>query len=90
MCPSLFGQIDSAVYDIEQYRQKQENEFRDPEKSPLDKKSRKKFKGLNYFPHQPALPRSRDLRQDWKSNIVQDEDHNFKATGISEIRRSSL
>ena len=50
VCPSLFGQIDSAVYDIEQYRQKQENEFRDPEKSPLDKKSRKKFKGLNYFP----------------------------------------
>ncbi|HEX6223908.1 MAG TPA: DUF1684 domain-containing protein [Chryseolinea sp.] len=50
VCAPLFGQIDSAVYDIEQYRKKQENEFRDPEKSPLDKKSRKKFKGLNYFP----------------------------------------
>ena len=50
----LFGQlpaqIDSAVYDIEQHRKKQEEEFRDPEKSPLDKKLRKKFKGLNYYP----------------------------------------
>jgi uncharacterized protein (DUF1684 family) len=46
----LIAQIDSAVYDIEQYRKKQEQEFRDPEKSPLDKKLRKKFKGLNYYP----------------------------------------
>jgi uncharacterized protein len=50
----LFGpvlaQIDSAIYDIEQHRKKQEEEFRDPKKSPLDKKLRKKFKGLNYYP----------------------------------------
>jgi uncharacterized protein len=46
----LLGQVDSAVYDIEQYRKKQEEEMRDPDKSPLDKKLRKKFKGLNYYP----------------------------------------
>src|SRR5688572_22830433 len=46
----LLAQIDSAVYDIEQHRKKQEEEFRDPEKSPLNKKLRKKFKGLNYYP----------------------------------------
>ena len=46
----LLAQIDSAVYDIEQHRKKQEEEIRDPEKSPLDKKLRKKFKGLNYYP----------------------------------------
>ncbi len=46
----LLAQVDSAVYDIEQHRKKQEEEFRDPEKSPLDKKLRKKFKGLNYYP----------------------------------------
>jgi len=46
----LFAQIDSAVYDIEQHRKKQEAEFRDPKESPLDKKSRKRFKGLNYYP----------------------------------------
>src|SRR5687768_15649795 len=47
---SLFAQIDSAVYDIEQHRKKQEEEFRDPEKSPLSKKLRKKFNGLHYYP----------------------------------------
>jgi len=46
----LLAQVDSAVYDIEQHRKKQEEEIRDPEKSPLDKKRRKKFKGLNYYP----------------------------------------
>jgi len=46
----LRAQVDSAVYDIEQHRKKQEEEIRDPEKSPLDKKLRKKFKGLNYYP----------------------------------------
>jgi uncharacterized protein (DUF1684 family) len=47
---SIFAQVDSAVYDIERFRKKQEEEFRDPEKSPLNKKLRKKFKGLNYYP----------------------------------------
>lgn len=47
---SLFAQIDSAIYDIEQHRKKQEAEFRDPKESPLDKKLRKHFKGLNYYP----------------------------------------
>lgn len=44
------GQTDSAVADIETHRKKQQAEFRDPEKSPLNKKQRKKFKGLNYYP----------------------------------------
>lgn len=47
---TLFAQVDSAVYEIEQYRKEQEAKFRDPEESPLDKKLRKKFKGLNYYP----------------------------------------
>lgn len=46
----LFGQVDSAVYDIEAHRKKQEEEFKDPKESPLDKKSRRSFKGLNYYP----------------------------------------
>jgi uncharacterized protein len=50
LATSLFGQIDSAIYDIEQHRKKQEEEFKDPKESPLDKKLRKKFKGLNYYP----------------------------------------
>ena len=45
-----YGQTDSAIVEIDQHRKKQEAEFRDPEKSPLDKKLRKKFKGLNYYP----------------------------------------
>lgn len=44
------GQTDSAIADIKNHRKEQEAEFRNPEKSPLDKKQRKKFKGLNYFP----------------------------------------
>ncbi len=48
--PTLFAQIDSALYEIEAHRKKQEEEFRDSKKSPLDKKLRKDFKGLNYYP----------------------------------------
>lgn len=47
---TLVAQIDSTVYEIEQYRKEQESKFRDPNESPLDKKLRKKFKGLNYYP----------------------------------------
>jgi hypothetical protein len=47
---SLFAQIDSAVHDIELHRKKQEEKFRDPKTSPLEKKLRKNFKGLNYYP----------------------------------------
>lgn len=47
---TLFAQIDSAVFEIEQYRKEQEAKFRDPEESPLDKKLRKRFKGLAYYP----------------------------------------
>ena len=50
---TLFAQIDSAVYEIEHYRKEQEAKFRDPKESPLDKKLRKKFKGLNYYPINP-------------------------------------
>lgn len=46
----LHAQIDSAVHDIEMHRKKQEDEFRDPKTSPLDKKLRKNFKGLDYYP----------------------------------------
>jgi hypothetical protein len=47
----VYGQADTAaVAVIEKHRKEQEASFRDPEKSPLEKKDRKKFKGLNYYP----------------------------------------
>ena len=46
----LFGQTDSAIHEIDQYRKEQQAKFKDPDESPLDKKLRKKFKGLNYYP----------------------------------------
>lgn len=46
----LFAQLDSAIHEIELHRKKQEEEFRDPKASPLEKKLRKNFKGLNYYP----------------------------------------
>jgi uncharacterized protein (DUF1684 family) len=39
-----------ARKEIETHREKQQNEFRDKEKSPLSPKERRKFKGLNYYP----------------------------------------
>lgn len=47
---ALIAQVDSVIYEIAQYRREQEAKFRDPKDSPLDKKLRKKFKGLNYYP----------------------------------------
>jgi len=46
----LFAQLDSAIHEIEEYRKLQEEKFKDPKESPLDKKLRKNFKGLNYYP----------------------------------------
>jgi uncharacterized protein (DUF1684 family) len=48
--PLYAQQLDSALHDIEQHRQKQEEAFKDPNKSPLDKKLRRKFNGLKYYP----------------------------------------
>jgi uncharacterized protein len=45
-----FAQLDSVIREIEQYRMEQEAKFRDPKESPLDKKTRKRFRGLNYYP----------------------------------------
>jgi uncharacterized protein len=39
-----------AKTEIEAHRSKQESEMRDKEKSPIEKKDRKKFRHLNYFP----------------------------------------
>lgn len=52
MIPMLLkGQpADSVVREIEMHRKKQAEKFLDPKESPLDKKKRKNFKGLNYFP----------------------------------------
>jgi hypothetical protein len=47
---ALIAQVDSATNEIVQYREEQEAKFRDPKDSPLDKKLRKKFQGLNYYP----------------------------------------
>ena len=46
----VFAQLDSAIHEIEEYRKLQEEKFRDPKESPLDKKLRKNFKGLHYYP----------------------------------------
>jgi len=52
LCSHTFAQLalDSATNEIIAHRTKQESEFRDPLKSPLEKKDRKKFKGLKYYP----------------------------------------
>jgi len=47
---SLAQADDEAVRLINEHRQKQEKEFRDPDVSPLEKRDRKRFKGLNYYP----------------------------------------
>jgi uncharacterized protein (DUF1684 family) len=39
-----------AIKEIEAYRRKQEETFRNKEETPLLKRDRKKFKGLNYYP----------------------------------------
>jgi uncharacterized protein (DUF1684 family) len=45
-----YAQSDAdPVADIMKHRQKQQDELRDPKKSPLEKKERKRFKGLNYY-----------------------------------------
>ena len=44
------AQDDVALAAIKKHREKQEAEFKDPEKSPLDRKQIRHFKGLNYFP----------------------------------------
>jgi hypothetical protein len=38
------------VYEITRFREEQEAKLRDAKDSPLDKKLRKKFKGLSYYP----------------------------------------
>lgn len=40
---------DDARREINEHRQKQEKEFRDPDASPLEKRDRKHFKGLKYY-----------------------------------------
>ena len=49
---AVFGQGDNeaATKEILDHRKQQESEFRDKNKSPLDKKDFKKFKGLKYYP----------------------------------------
>lgn len=41
---------EAALQEIAEHRKKQETEMRNKEKSPLDKKMIRKFKGLNYYP----------------------------------------
>ncbi len=45
------SQSDVAAFaEINEHRKKQDEKLRDVEDSPLDKKGRRRFKGLNYFP----------------------------------------
>ena len=54
LCLSFFtslGQSDQdAINAINGHRKKQQEEMRNPKKSPLSKKDRRHFKELNYFP----------------------------------------
>ncbi|MBL0743591.1 DUF1684 domain-containing protein [Chryseolinea lacunae] len=46
-----FGQSDEdAILEIREHRKKQEKEFRDPDTSPLEKRDRRHFAGLKYYP----------------------------------------
>jgi uncharacterized protein (DUF1684 family) len=56
---------DDAFAEIKKHREKQEEEFRDKEKSPLPVKEIRKFKGLNYYPA--------DLRFRVKAKFVKNE-----------------
>jgi len=48
---TCLGQSDQdAIKSINDHRKKQQEEMRDPKKSPLSKKDRRQFKGLNYYP----------------------------------------
>lgn len=46
---SAHSQDEDAIKQIMAHRKKQDEEMRDPAKSPIEKKELKKFKGLNYF-----------------------------------------
>jgi uncharacterized protein (DUF1684 family) len=48
---SCFGQSEEeATKEINEHRKKQQQEMRDPKDSPLSRKDRRHFKGLNYYP----------------------------------------
>jgi uncharacterized protein (DUF1684 family) len=48
---STYGQSDlNASKEINDHRKKQQAEMRDRNESPLSKKDRRHFKGLNYYP----------------------------------------
>jgi uncharacterized protein len=48
---STYGQSDlDATKEINDHRKKQQDEMRDRKESPLEKKDRRHFKGLNYYP----------------------------------------
>ncbi len=66
IAPALvFGQSEDPVQVILKHREEQHKEFLDPEKSPLDKRDRKKFKGLKYFPiDQSYLVKARLVRNE--------------------------
>lgn len=56
---------EAALKEIREHREKQEAEFRDSLTSPLEKKDRKEFKGLNYYPV--------DLKYRVKATFVKNE-----------------
>lgn len=56
---------DAAIADVQAYRKKQMDTFRDPNESPLTPKDLRKFKGLNYFPI--------DLKYRVKAKFVRNE-----------------
>lgn len=67
-CTCLKAQEYDFIKEIEQYRKEQNEEFMDPEKSPLTPKEQKNFKGHDFYPADPdyrvmaifeATPKSR-------------------------------
>ena len=74
------------VADIKKHRQKQEDELRDPKKSPLEKKERKRFKGLNYYDIDLSYRVKVRFVKTENPSIFQNEDNNFKTARLCQVR----
>ena len=65
VCKAFAQTDEDALAEIKKHRDEQEAEFRNPEKSPLEPKDRKHFKGLNFY--------APDLKYRVKATFVKNE-----------------
>ena len=76
----------TAVTEIMNHRKKQEDELRDPKKSPLEKRDRKRFKGLNYYDIDLSYRVKVKFVKTENPVLFQNEDDNVETTRIYQIR----